>query len=91
ISNVFGGAVREDILLRKSETESQTKKMRFDRWENIKDAFETTPTALDEMEKEILIVDDVTTTGATIAACIISLRESGYKNISVLTLAYANK
>mgnify|MGYP003289485000 CR=1 FL=1 len=91
ISNVFGGVVREDILLRKSETESQTKKMRFDRWENIKDAFETTPATLDDIEKEILIVDDVTTTGATIAACIISLRECGYKNISVLTLAYANK
>ncbi|MBR4118504.1 MAG: ComF family protein [Bacteroidales bacterium] len=91
ISNVFGGVVREDILSRKSETESQTKKMRFDRWENIKDAFETTPATRDDIEKEILIVDDVTTTGATIAACIISLREGGYKNISVLTLAYANK
>lgn len=91
ISNVFGGTIREDILFKKNETESQTKKMRFDRWENIKDAFYTTATTPNEIEKEILIVDDVTTTGATIAACIITLREQGYKNISVLTLAYANK
>ena len=72
-------------------TTSQTRKMRFDRWENIKDAFEAEPANEHNAEKEILIVDDVTTTGATIAACIITLREQGYKNISVLTLAYANK
>ena len=88
ITNVCGGVIREDIILRKEMTESQTRKMRFDRWENIKDAFYVTAANTMDLENEILIVDDVTTTGATIAACIIKLRECGYKNISVLTLAY---
>ena len=91
ITNVCGGVIREDILQRKEMTESQTKKMRFDRWENIKDAFYVTAANTMDLENEILIVDDVTTTGATIAACIIKLRECGYKNISVLTLAYSDK
>ena len=90
ISYVFGGEIREDIIKRVKMTESQTRKMRFDRWENIKDAFSATMPDKTEAEKEILIVDDVATTGATIAACIIKLRECGFKNISVLTLAYTS-
>ncbi|MBO5720217.1 MAG: ComF family protein [Muribaculaceae bacterium] len=90
-SNIFGGDIREDILLRTKETETQTKKIRFDRWDNMKDAFEACIINECDFEKEIVIIDDVTTTGSTIAACIIALREKGYKNISVLTLAYAEK
>lgn len=90
ILKVFDGEIREDILIRKSETESQTRKMRFDRWENIKDAFEVKNFDKSLLSKSILLVDDVTTTGATIAACIKTLRECGYNNISVLTLAYAD-
>lgn len=90
VSSVFGGEIRENILKREEITESQTKKLRFDRWENIKDAFSIISANESDFEKEILIIDDITTTGATIAACIITLRESGYKNISVLTLAYTS-
>lgn len=90
ISSVFGGTIREDILQRKEMTESQTKKMRFDRWENIKDAFYVATANAEDFDKNVLIVDDVTTTGATIAACIIKLRECGFRNISVLTLAYTS-
>lgn len=90
ISNIFGGTIREDILFRGEMTKTQTKKMRFDRWENIKDAFFVDTANTTDFDKKILIVDDVTTSGATIAACIIKLRECGYKNISVLTLAYSD-
>ena len=90
ISSVFGGTIREDILFRGEMTKTQTKKMRFDRWENIKDAFFVDTANTTDFDKKILIVDDVTTSGATIAACIIKLRECGFKNISVLTLAYTS-
>lgn len=88
VSEVFGGIVEENILLRELHTESQTRKTRFDRWENMKTAFRVCKREKEDFEKSILVIDDVTTTGATIAACIIALREAGYKNISVLTLAY---
>jgi predicted amidophosphoribosyltransferase len=38
-------------------------------------------------EEEIVLVDDVLTTGATMDACAVSLREQGFVNISAFTLA----
>lgn len=88
IKDIIGGEIITDILFRSENTESQTRKQRFERWENIKDAFSAN-FFKEYADKKIVLIDDVTTTGATIAACIKTLRECGYNNISVLTLAYA--
>lgn len=75
-------------LLRIADTQTQTKKRRFERWLNVSEKF-----SIDKPEylegKQILLVDDVFTTGATIEACCLAF--DGIKDISigVATLAIA--
>jgi ComF family protein len=57
-----------DLLVRNFASETQTKKSKYKRWENVNSIFEiNNPDAL--KDKHILLVDDVITTGATIEAC----------------------
>ena len=77
-----------DNLSKVVNTESQTTKTRYERWQNVKDAFQINNPA--EIEgKHILLVDDVLTTGATIEACATKLLEVPETRVSVVTLAYA--
>jgi ComF family protein len=74
------------IVSRKKSTETQTKKSKIERWENVNDAFQVShPEQVSG--KRILIVDDVITTGATIEACAKSLLEAGASEISIACLA----
>lgn len=68
---------------------SQTRKGKDARWEEIKDDF----IAKNEEVKhrDIILVDDVCTSGATIEACAKALLEKGVKSISLLTLAVAGE
>ena len=77
-----------DNLIRIENTETQTKKSRFGRYENLKDAFVyRDPHNL--INKHILIVDDVVTTGATLEACSILILELENVRISIATIAFA--
>ena len=75
-------------LIKSSKTETQTKKSRFNRWENVKEVFE-----LNDynhlINKHILLVDDVITTGSTIESCIINLLKIPGAKISVASMACA--
>ena len=76
-------------LQRKIHSSTQTKKSRYERWENVKDIFEVVnATALEN--KSILLIDDVLTTGATLEACATVLSEVPNITISIATLAYAH-
>ncbi len=75
-------------LSRNKETASQTKKSRYTRYENMKDAFKVSQ-ATTLKGKHILLVDDVMTTGATLEACGLALLDSGIKKLSIATLAFA--
>lgn len=90
IAPVLEARIRTDILERKRATPSQVSKTRYERWENMQDAFRVTPPPIGEEEKGILLVDDVITTGSTLLACAEALETAGYKNISVLGLAFSN-
>ncbi len=75
-------------LVRRSAAGSQTRKRRFDRWENVDSGFGLTDSTV-FAGKHILLVDDVITTGATLEACIRAVRTSPDAKVSVVTLAVA--
>lgn len=88
IKDVFGRETKPDALGRIKHTATQTKKNRTDRWENVKEVFVVAePESV--YNRNILLVDDVVTTGATIEACSNSLYQAGAASVSIATIAYA--
>ena len=75
-------------LIRIENTDSQVRKKRFSRWENMMNSF-----ALKESQKlknkHILLVDDVITTGSTLEACAQKLLEVEDVKVSIVTIAVA--
>ncbi len=69
-------------------TETQTKKGRFDRWQNVESIFNVSNIAALE-NRHVLLVDDVITTGATIEACAIELLKINGCKVSVASIAVA--
>lgn len=79
--------INENAVIRKINTQSQTKENRVNRWQNMKDVFFVPePAAL--KGKHILLVDDVITTGATLEACGQAILEAGAASISIATVAW---
>lgn len=75
-------------LIRKRPTKSQTKLTREIRQENVRGAFIVPLRKKKHIEnKNIILVDDIITTGATTAECAIALRLAGCGKIRVLSLA----
>lgn len=73
-------------LKRNFNTATQTRKSRFQRWENVSDVFEL----LDYSAvngKRILLVDDVMTTGATLASCAHAIREAKPRSLDLAVIA----
>jgi competence protein ComFC len=69
-----------NILLKNRETKTQMKLSREERTTNIKDAFFVENKELLK-DKEILLVDDVYTTGATMEECVRVLKRAGAKAV----------
>ncbi|MDI3318947.1 ComF family protein [Pinibacter soli] len=88
ISDVLQIPVIENAVKRLSATETQTHKSREERWENMEGKFFLEEAAL-LMHKNILLVDDVITTGATLEACGIELLKAEGAQLSILSLAFA--
>ncbi|HRD52400.1 MAG TPA: hypothetical protein PKY96_07100 [Flavobacteriales bacterium] len=75
-------------LKRVERTATQTRKGRFDRWRNVKEAFEL-PDAEALRNRHVLLVDDVVTTGATAEACAAAILTAPGARVSVFTAAVA--
>ena len=77
-----------DILVRNTFTETQTKKSRFNRWQNVKDVFEIAN--FERIKgKHVIVCDDVLTTGATTEAAIQKILAVPGTRVTVVTLATA--
>jgi len=74
-------------LRRKRDTRSQVGLSFGQRWKNVEDAFEAEARFVQGCS--VLVVDDVTTSGATMNACAQALGDAGVKNTYCLTLARA--
>jgi ComF family protein len=75
-------------LKRVTATETQTRKSRFERWQNVEGIFElSNPETFHG--KHILLVDDVVTTGSTLEACAAAIHSATHANVSIATLATA--
>jgi ComF family protein len=75
-------------VIRPRATETQTRKNRVERWQNIEGQFQVSRPELIR-GRHILLVDDVITTGATLEACGQALLEAGPASLSVASLCYA--
>jgi len=75
-----------DCLYRYRETPSQTGLERTARWENMEGAFHKKP-GFDVRGLNLLLIDDVFTTGATTNACAQALAQNGAGRLAVLTIA----
>ena len=90
ISEVMNIPVITGNVVRKRFTQTQTKKHREERWQNVEGSFKVDSIA-QLKEKHILLVDDVITTGATLEACGKEILNINNVQLSVATLAYASK
>ncbi|MFH1655207.1 MAG: ComF family protein [Candidatus Omnitrophota bacterium] len=88
IQNFFSIAISTNDVMRLRNTKSQISLDKKARWENIKGAFKVKNT-LKFKDKNVLIIDDLITTGATASELARALKNAGTKNVSVLTLAIA--
>lgn len=75
-------------LLRNTFTETQTRKHRFERFENVNRVF-SVARPQEIINRHVLLVDDVITTGSTLVACAEAILEQPGTRVSIATIAYA--
>ncbi len=89
MGEVMNVGVLKNVVSRISHTETQTKKNRTERWQNMKGRFR-----VNDQEalrgKHVLLVDDVVTTGATLEACGKVILEAENCRVSIATLCISS-
>lgn len=89
IAETLSKPVSANNLVRLTQTSTQTKKNRFERWQNVENIFGVQNPA-EFSGKHILIIDDVVTTGSTLEACASVLIKTCQSKVSIATLAFAD-
>jgi ComF family protein len=88
IAQMLNIPVETNLITRIVNTGTQTSKSRFERWENVQGIFRIEkPAAF--VNKHIMLVDDVITTGSTIEACANALLAIKGVTICIASLAFA--
>ena len=80
--------VNRFLLSRIKATETQTRKSRFNRYQNVREIF-TIHNPEEFKDQHLLLVDDVITTGATLESCIEALSKIPEVKISIACIATA--
>ncbi len=87
IQQVWNRSIMQDVLIKKNWSNSQTKKDRKARLQQVPDLFFLQNPAFIK-GKHILLVDDVLTTGATLEAAIETLMAGSPASVSIAVAAY---
>jgi ComF family protein len=88
ISEIMKAPFVSDYLVRSRVTQTQTRKSRFSRFENVDKVFQIS-NKYESIPKHFLLVDDVITTGSTLASCAETLLQVAESKVSIATIAYA--
>jgi len=81
----------EEALIRRVHTPSQTKKNRIERFSKVADTYAVNPGFKERLlNKHVLLIDDVITTGATLETCGLALLEIPDTQVSVCSIALAH-
>jgi ComF family protein len=88
LASVFGCECSDNVLIRTAHTATQTRRSRWSRWENVASVFDLKKGFMPE-KKRIVLVDDVTTTGATLESCVRALQQGNATVSGILTIAFA--
>jgi len=89
-SESLGVTLNTDILIRVKATHQQAKLAENDRWNNVADAFAISIGSTEILAgKNLLLVDDIVTTGATIYEASRPLWGAGIKRLDIFSMAYA--
>ena len=89
IAAVLQKPVLHDVVARVAATESQTKKSRIERWQNMEGRFLVKDACALE-GRHVVLVDDVITTGATLEACGNALLQAANLRLSMATLCFSS-
>jgi ComF family protein len=88
LAQILGIPFSDDIMERRIKTETQTRKTKLNRWQNVNEVFQVRDS--DRVQnKNILLVDDVVTTGATLEAAGYCLIQAGCSTLSIACIAEA--
>jgi ComF family protein len=87
-AEVLNVSVMEHALIREIDTNSQTKKNRYQRYENMNEVFSCVD-ADAIAGRAVLLVDDVITTGSTLESCAHVLLKMGCSKVFIASTALA--